>query len=69
MMYINVKLNEKGDKINGESVVKSIDFSKSIVEEEMDCANIYYYDIKVSHEKIIKTLQESNSTVFTIGLN
>lgn len=34
----------------------------------MDCANIYHYNVRLSLEKIIKILEQSNGSVFTIGL-
>ena len=69
MEYIDVKMNDKGDFVYGDSDdLLMIKISKSIV-EEMDCANIYYYEFKVSLEKLVTILKESNSTAFTIGFN
>jgi hypothetical protein len=61
-------LNENGQYIEGDASSLSINLQKRIVEEEMDCANIYHYNVRLSLEKIIKILEQSNGSVFTIGL-
>lgn len=39
---------------------------KTIVEEEMDCANIYGSEEKLPLTKVVKVLKEAHSTAFTI---
>lgn len=46
-----------------------IEVDTKIVEEEMDCANIYASEEKLPLTKVVKVLKDAHSTAFTVCFN
>lgn len=67
-MYLDVKSID-GAEVLAESKDQMIAVDTKIVEEEMDCANIYSSEEKLALTKVVKIMKEAHSSAFTVCFN